>query len=74
MSGTVGYENVKATVAFVGVAASGLIRIGKKAPAIIKALPQIAIEIKDTQVDEVMDLMMVDVRQAFGEVLKAIQE
>ena len=67
MSGTVGYDNVKASVKFLGGFIAGGIRLFKNRAALVA-------EVKDTQVDEVLDLLVTDVRQEFGEILKAIQE
>ena len=66
MSGTVGYENVKACVKWAGTTIAGGIRMFKKAPAIVA-------EVKDTQLDEVFDLCLTDVKNAALEVLEAIK-
>jgi hypothetical protein len=66
MSGTVGYENVKACVKWAGTTIAGGILMFKKAPAIVA-------EVKDTQLDEVFDLCLVDVKNAALEVLEAIK-
>jgi len=66
MSGNVGYENVKACVKWGGSTIAGGIRMFKKAPAIVA-------EVKDTQLDEVFDLCLTDVKNAALEILEAIK-
>jgi hypothetical protein len=67
MTGQVGYDNVKAVVAWAGETIAGGIRMFKKAPAITA-------EVKDTQLDEVFDLCLTDVKNAIGKILDAIKE
>jgi hypothetical protein len=64
MSGTVGFENVKFGVKFVCSVIAGGIHLFKNRDKIVA-------EIKDTQVEEVIDLVVVDVRQGIGEILEA---
>jgi hypothetical protein len=66
MSGNVGYENVKECVKWAGTAIAGGIRMFKKAPDIVA-------EVKDTQLDEVFDLCLTEVKNAALEILEAIK-
>ncbi len=66
MSGTVGYDNVKLAVKFVGSTIAGGIKLFKNRDKIVA-------EVKDTQADEVIDLVVTDIRQVFGEILEAVR-
>ena len=66
MSGTIGYEYVKLAVSFAFGIVAGGIKLFKNREAIVA-------EVKDTQVDEIIDLVMNDVRQGIVGVLEAVK-
>ncbi len=73
MSGTVGYDNVKLAVNFTCDTIASGIRMAKNGLALWANKSKIVEEVKDTQADEVIDLVTTDVRRGFTSILEAIK-
>ena len=66
MSGSIGFDNVKATVAFLTSTAARSILIAKN-------WQQLVSEVKDAQIDEIVDVCLVEVKNGIFDILNAIK-
>jgi len=64
---TLPYTHVKSTVKFAFATIAGIIRVAKHAKDLV-------LEIKDTQPDEVIELLATDGREGVAEILAALKE
>ena len=73
MSGNLGYDNVKLGVHFACDTIASGIRIAKKGVTLWQNRAKIVEEVKDTQVEEVVDVVVTDLRQGLGTILEAVR-